>query len=180
MLNRGVALTGIGVDFHTVVVRVSQQLFPLVADSLSPAAEQTITMEVSKTGYSPNQFTLHKGIPVKWIINAKELTECNKVIVVPQYGLEIKLQPGVQVITFTPAESGEVVVPWSCWMGMIHGTFIVGENPQRIKQTLPLDQTTPMPPSDQSVKENTQQRLIRELNNKWQEFLTLFDGVAHK
>jgi uncharacterized protein len=90
-----VALTGTGVDFHTLVVRVSQQLFPLVAQSPAFATEQTIHMDVSKTGYSPNQFTLHKGIPAKWIFNAKELTECNKVIVVPQYGLEIKLKRGV-------------------------------------------------------------------------------------
>lgn len=180
MLNRGVALTGIGVDFHTLMVRVSQQLFPLVEQLPSVPAEQTITMEVSKTGYSPNQFTLHKGVPVKWIINAKELTECNKVIVVPQYGLEIKLQPGVQVITFTPADSGEVVVPWSCWMGMIHGTFIVGENPQRLNESQPLEQTMPKQPPDQPIKENTQQHLIRELKNKWQEFLTFFQGVAHK
>ena len=180
MLNRGVALTGVGFDFHTLVVRVSQQLFSLADQSPSVATEQTITMEVTKTGYSPNQFTLHKGIPVKWIINAKELTECNKVIVVPQYGLEIKLQPGVQIIEFTPTETGEVVVPWSCWMGMIHGTFIVGENPQRLKQRQPLEQTMPKQPQDQLVKENTQQRLIRELNDNWRKFLTFFQDVAHK
>jgi len=139
MLNRGVALTTVGVDFHTLVVRVSQQLFPLVEQSPSMATIQTITMEVSVTGYSPNQFTLHKGIPVKWGINAKELTECNKIIVVPQYGLEIKLQPGVQVIEFTPNESGEVLVLWSCWMGMIHGTFLIPENPQLSKENQPHD-----------------------------------------
>jgi plastocyanin domain-containing protein len=51
------------------------------------------------------------------------LTPYNNAIVVPQYGLEIKLQQGEQTIEFTPPESG--VVPWSCWMGMIPGAFIV-------------------------------------------------------
>ena len=169
MLNRGVALTGAGVDFHTLIVRVSQQLFPLTAQPPSFATEQTINMDVSKTGYSPNQFSLHKGIPVKWIINAKELTECNRVIVVPQYGLEIKLKQGVQVIEFTPAETGEVVVPWSCWMGMIHGTFIVAENSQQTKDNPPLNL-----PADKAVEESEQQRLIRELKEKWQQMLAFF------
>ena len=178
MLNRGVALTGTGVDFHTLIVRVSQQLFPLAAQPPSFATEQTINMEVSKTGYSPNQFTLHKGIPVKWIINARELTECNRVIVVPQYGLEIKLKPGVQVIEFTPAETGEVVVPWSCWMGMIHGTFIVAENSQQTKDNPPLNLPAAKP--DKPVEESEQQRLLRELKEKWQQMLAFFQGITHK
>jgi len=123
MLNRGLAVTGTGVDFNTLVARVSQQLSPTVAQTPSCDTEQTITMDVLKKGYSPSQFTLRKGVPVKWVIDGKELNECNKAIVVPQYGLEIKLQPGRQVIEFTPPELG--VVPWSCWMGMIPGTFIV-------------------------------------------------------
>jgi hypothetical protein len=175
MLNRGVALTGAGVDFHTLIVRVSQQLFPLTAQPPSFATEQILNMDVSKTGYSPNQFSLHKGIPVKWIINAKELTECNRVIVVPQYGLEIKLKQGVQVIEFTPAETGEVVVPWSCWMGMIHGTFIVAENSQQTKDNPPLNL-----PADKPVEESEQQRLIRELKEKWQQMLAFFQAIAHK
>ncbi|NOU13538.1 MAG: sulfite exporter TauE/SafE family protein [Methylococcaceae bacterium] len=175
MINRGVALTGIGVDFHTLVVRVSQQLFPLVEQPFSIGKEQTITMDVTKTGYSPNQFTLHKGVPVKWIINAKELTDCNKVIVVPQYGLEIKLQPGVQVIEFTPAESGEVVVPWSCWMGMIHGTFIIPKNPptQSINQT----SAAPAVDSNKATEENYQQHLLHELNDQWQRAKSFFSGI---
>lgn len=85
--------------------------------------EQTISMDVLKKSFSPNKFTLRKGVPVKWVINVKESNECNEAIVIPQYGLEIKLQLGEQIIEFTPTESG--VVPWSCWMGMIPGTFIV-------------------------------------------------------
>jgi len=175
MLNRGVALTGSGDDFHTLVVRVSQQLFPMAPQPPSFATEQTINMDVSKAGYSPNQFALHKGIPVKWIINAKELTECNRDIVVPQYGLEIKLKPGVQVIEFTPAETGEVVVPWSCWMGMIHGTFIVAENSQQSKGNPSLNLPAVKP--DKPVEESEQQRLLRELKEMWQQILAFFRAL---
>ena len=87
---------------------------------------QTIEMTVDRHGWTPNSFTLKKGIPVKWEINAKELTYCNDRIVVPDYDLEIELQKGEQIIEFTPKENGEIA--WSCWMNMIPGTFIVSED----------------------------------------------------
>ena len=157
MLNRGLAVTGTGVDFNTLVARVSQQLSPTVSESPICETEQTIHMDVLGTGFKPNKFTLRKGIPVKWAINAKELNECNKAIVVPQYGLEIKLQPGLQVIEFTPAETG--VVPWSCWMGMIPGTFIVVENAPE-PNIKPETQEIP-------ATETDRQRLVRELKQLW-------------
>ena len=159
MLNRGLAVTGTGVDFNTLVARVSQQLSPTVAESPSCETEQIIHMDVLSAGFKPNKFTLRKGIPVKWAINAKELNECNKAIVVPQYELNIKLQPGLQVIEFTPPEIG--VVPWSCWMGMIPGTFIVVENEPAPEQSqMPKNQETLAPETDR-------QRLIREIMQLW-------------
>lgn len=127
MLNRGLAVTGTGADINTLVARISQKLAPTSAEPLSCDIIQTIHMDVLKAGFSPNKFTLRKGVPVKWVINGKELNECNKTIVVPQYKLKIELHPGEQTVDFTPIESG--VVPWSCWMGMIPGTFIVVEDP---------------------------------------------------
>jgi len=126
MLNRGLAVTGTGADFNTLVARASQYLSPVAAEGPSCDPLQTINMDVLRSGYSPDRFTLRKGVPVKWVINAKELTECNKGIIVPQYDLKIILQPGVQTVEFTPRETG--VVPWSCWMGMIPGSFIVVDN----------------------------------------------------
>ena len=163
MLNRGLMVTGTGTDFNTLVASVSQKLSPSIAESPSSDIEQTIHMEVVIGKFSPNQFTLRKGVPVKWVIKGKELNECNKVIVVPQYGLEIKLQPGIQVIEFTPPETG--VVPWSCWMGMIPGTFIVVENkpePEKNKtlERQPMGQELP-------ATETDRQRLIRELKQFW-------------
>ncbi|MGD7034468.1 sulfite exporter TauE/SafE family protein [Methylotuvimicrobium buryatense] len=123
MLNRGLAVTGTGMDFNTMLARASLHFSPVVAETQEFPTEQIIHMDVLRSGFSPNQFTLRKGIPVKWVIDGKELTACNNAIVVPQYGLEVKLQQGEQTVEFTPPESG--VVPWSCWMGMIPGTFIV-------------------------------------------------------
>jgi hypothetical protein len=127
MANRGLAVTGSGVDFNTLVARVSQRFAPTAAETPYCETEQTIRMEVLKSGFSPNKFTIRQNVPVKWVIDGKELNECNKAIVVPQYNLTINLHSGSQTIEFTPKEAG--VVPWSCWMGMIPGTFIVIEDP---------------------------------------------------
>jgi plastocyanin len=167
MLNRGLAVTGTGIDFNTMVARVAQKWSPVAGGSESSATEQTISMEVLKTGFSPNRFTLRQGVPVKWIIEGKELNECNREIVIPQYDLKIKIEPGNQTIEFTPKETG--VVPWSCWMGMMPGTFIIVEN------KLPPDgMKTVKPASLEEIpaKETDRQRLIREFKEMWRRLIS--------
>ena len=83
-------------------------------------------MEVKKYGWEPDKFVLEKDVPVKWIIDGKEITGCNNAIQVPKYNLEFDIKQGKQTIEFTPTESG--TVSWSCWMGMIPGTFIVKDD----------------------------------------------------
>jgi len=166
MLNRGLAVTGTGIDFNTLVARVAQKLAPVASETQVSATEQTITMDVLNTGFSPNRFTLRKGIPVKWVINGEELNECNKEIIVPAYDLKIKLKPGKQVIEFTPPEAG--VVPWSCWMGMIPGTFIVVDATPAPKPhaTVGAEPTAPEAPE--------YQRLITEFKRLWSRLLMYF------
>lgn len=86
---------------------------------------QEINMDVTYAGYSPNSFVLKKGVPVKWIINGKELTGCNSRILVKSYGLTIDLKQGINIIQFIPDQAG--TIQWSCGMGMLRGSFIVTE-----------------------------------------------------
>ncbi len=122
MINRGLILTGSGADLASIVARIQRAEAP--APQSAPAV-QTIEMEANGLGYRPSRFTLIKGVPVKWVINATEVTSCNHRIAVPALGLEFDLEPGLQTIEFTPTKSG--VIPWSCWMGMIRGEFDVVE-----------------------------------------------------
>jgi len=168
MLNRGLAISGTGVDVNTLVARVSQQLAPSSAESPSCDVIQTIHMDVLKASFSPNEFTLRKGVPVKWAINGKELNECNKTIVVPQYKLKIELHPGEQTINFTPSESG--VVPWSCWMGMIPGTFIVIEDPPATSNSKTANQQGAVP--ENKEPETIQDRWIGKFKSYWQKLVT--------
>ncbi len=125
MLNRGLAMTGTGYDIHTLLQRGqgAGERIEAKQGRSSRAPVQEIHMEVKAGGYEPNRFVLKKGVPVRWIIEGKELTGCNRVILVPRLNLEIELKPGNQVIEFTPEETGQI--SWSCWMGMLHGEFIV-------------------------------------------------------
>ncbi|HET6375973.1 MAG TPA: LysM peptidoglycan-binding domain-containing protein, partial [Methylocella sp.] len=75
----------------------------------------------------PDHFTLRLGVPVRWVINGMEITECNRRIAVPKLGLEFDVKEGEQIIEFTPREAG--VIPWSCWMGMLQGRFDVVDAP---------------------------------------------------
>jgi uncharacterized protein len=173
MLNRGLAVTGTGIDFNTLAARLSQKLSPVIPETPSSDIEQTIRMDVLKSSFSPNRFTLRKGVPVKWVINGKELNECNKIIVIPQYKMRIELKEGAQIIEFTPPVSG--VVPWSCWMGMIPGTFIVVDNaPPPAQNEAPAVQSSGQKPS---AFEAYRQRFIQGIRKLWQRLVSLYQEV---
>lgn len=129
MINRGLALTGGGYDLNSIMLNFKEQAVPGSAiqnsDLVLKNGYQEIRMEVNRYSWSPNKFILQKGIPVKWIIDGKELNGCNSAIQVPELGLKFKINPGVQTIEFTPTKTG--TISWSCWMGMIQGVFIVKE-----------------------------------------------------
>ena len=48
------------------------------------------------------------------------------------------MKKGLQTIEFTPIEEG--TIPWSCWMGMLRGTFIVKNNVDSAAVKQALDQ----------------------------------------
>ena len=102
-------------------------------------------------------------MPVKWVINGKELNECNRGVIVPKYGIKVMLQPGEQIVQFTPQETG--VIPWSCWMGMIPGSFIVVE-------TSPITQAAGEPPTPCVAG-----RLLARLGNSWQRLAQKSKGL---
>jgi len=124
MLNQGLVLTGSGFDFNSLLAtRPASTNANATTKSTISDGYQTIKMDVTASGWKPAKFILQEGLPVKWVIDGKEITECNRAIQVPKLGLNFYINPGEQTIEFTPTEEG--VIPWSCWMGMIDGSFIV-------------------------------------------------------
>lgn len=144
MMNRGMILTGSGYDLGSIIRSVERATAPKSEAPKSDApssgaptaprgaeaqksrpAYQTIEMDVIATGFSPNRFLLLKGVPVRWVIHGKKIDACNNRIVVPALKLEFDVKPGRQVVEFTPSDAG--AIPWSCWMGMLHGEFEVAD-----------------------------------------------------
>jgi sulfite exporter TauE/SafE/copper chaperone CopZ len=127
MINNGLALTGAGFDIGTTTGNDPQTTIESAPSTTEPVnantGSQEIRMEVNRYGFVPSTFELNKGVPIKWIINGKELTGCNNAIIVPSLGMEFKIKKGEQIIEFTPTEAG--TIRWSCWMGMIQGSFNV-------------------------------------------------------
>ncbi len=127
MVNRGLALTGSGFDVNTLVASVSASSASSTGNVIKmEGGYQVIEMTVDRYGWEPDKFVLKKGVPVKWVIDGREINGCNNAIQVPKYGLNFDIKQGLQTIEFTPENEG--VISWSCWMGMIPGTFIVKED----------------------------------------------------
>jgi len=87
---------------------------------------QEVRMNQLANGYSPNKFTIKKGIPVRWIINSKDSNTCASSILASKIGVRKTLTPGENIIDFLPEEAG--TIRFTCSMGMYSGSFeVVGD-----------------------------------------------------
>ena len=86
---------------------------------------QVVRMTQGSFGYSPNKFTIKKGVPVKWLINSTNANSCASSIVSSTLGIRKFLQAGENEIDFTPSDVGQI--RFSCSMGMYSGVFNVVE-----------------------------------------------------
>jgi len=128
MLNRG--LTNFGYGFKSFVPdKQKSQTEYLINGNVNEY--QNVHMELSNRGYEPNVLYVKAEIPVRWIIDVKQMSGCMDAIIMPDYGIEKDLEYGENIIEFTPREIGEI--KFSCWMQMVWGKFVVtkeGEKPE--------------------------------------------------
>lgn len=83
---------------------------------------QVVKMDVDWS-FKPNQFKIKKRIPVRWEINGVNISGCANEIIIPDLRISKQIQPGLNIVEFTPEKEGKL--RFSCWMGMIGGEFIV-------------------------------------------------------
>lgn len=124
-------LLGIKISLPAPTPEPTQNSFDSAQDK-QPANDPNVTMEngvqvVRMTelsgGYKPNSFTIKKGIPVKWIINATNVYSCASSLVSRDLKISTTLQSGENVFNFTPSKTG--YIDFSCSMGMYRGEFNV-------------------------------------------------------
>lgn len=90
-----------------------------------PATGQRIEMHVKYSGFEPAVLHVKKGVPVTFAVFGDEVTGCTSRIIIPSLNISQDIKAGENDITFTPTASGNI--PYSCWMGMVHGTIVVDD-----------------------------------------------------
>lgn len=85
---------------------------------------QTVTINVSNSGYSPKNITLKKGVPAKIKLVTNNVQSCSRAFTIPSLNIEkILPQTGESTIEFTPNKEG--LLAFACSMGMYTGNFNV-------------------------------------------------------
>ena len=142
MFSSGMALSGFAMP------SISNALTNSGASAETAAAEivngkQIVTTTLSSGRYKP--IAVQAGIPVEWNIKAEpgSINGCNNRIIIPEYNIEEPLEPGDNIIKFTPDESG--TVSYSCWMGMIRSEISVYDDINDQSQVLPEADSSQLP-----------------------------------
>ncbi|MFA6504500.1 MAG: sulfite exporter TauE/SafE family protein [Treponemataceae bacterium] len=90
----------------------------------APVSVQRVEMRVGAYSFEPSEIRVKAGVPVEWVIIGENPSGCTNRIVVPGTDLSVPVKKGAsQTVKFTIAEKG--VIPFSCWMGMVHGKIII-------------------------------------------------------
>ncbi|MFH1947079.1 MAG: sulfite exporter TauE/SafE family protein [Candidatus Magasanikbacteria bacterium] len=116
-MQSGLAMLGLNSDFLPSSKNETELQFS------DDGGEQVVKMNIGYYGFEPQVINLKKGVPVKWIIDGDGATGCTNKIIVPSLNISKKINSGDNIVEFTPEESG--TIPFSCWMGMVRGKFIV-------------------------------------------------------
>lgn len=144
MGNRGLSILGFNLNPVTVLALSNNSdagNSQNVAKAVLQDGVQIINMTADNKGFTPNAFYVQKGIPVKWIIDGKELNTCNNSIIIPSLQREVKINKGENVVEFMPEEKD---MNFSCWMGMINGVIKVVDELDSVDLSVP-DPTLPPP-----------------------------------
>lgn len=118
-LQSGLALRGV----KTNVLSSDKKEQSGSGNSINNQNVQVVEMRVTGSGFSPNVLKIKRGVPVRWVIKGENVTSCTNKIIVPSLNISKNISYGDNVVEFTPTKAGEI--PFSCWMGMVRGKFIV-------------------------------------------------------
>ncbi|MFH1522606.1 MAG: sulfite exporter TauE/SafE family protein [Patescibacteria group bacterium] len=123
MINRGLSNFGYGIRGFIPSGAASQTEYLVTGDA---EEFQIVNMDLTYRGYSPNVLFIKKDIPVRWIINVKQMSGCTNSILIESLGIKKDLEYGENIIEFTPPKNaGEI--KFSCWMRMVWGKFVVSK-----------------------------------------------------
>jgi sulfite exporter TauE/SafE/copper chaperone CopZ len=88
---------------------------------------QVVRMTQSRDGYTPADTVVHAGMPIEWSIESESTWDCSAFLRVPDLGVSVDLQDGLNTVALPALDAG--VVPFTCVMGMYSGNLIAIEAP---------------------------------------------------
>lgn len=123
MMQRGFSLGGLPVMALSNADKPVESVQPAGALPSMENGVQVITGEVGRGTYP--EITVQKGVPVRFNLHAdtKNLNGCNRSILIPEFAIQKQLEPGDNIIEFTPEKTG--TYGYTCWMGMISSKITV-------------------------------------------------------
>lgn len=131
MLDRGLTLAGSPVTLKTIQAPVATALGIQTGSTGSGVAAQRdgvqeVTIAIERTRYVPDTVSVRAGVPVRLTVDRREDGVCSDELVIPSAGVRRRLPPfSKTVVEFTPSAPGRL--PFTCGMGMMSGTFLVGD-----------------------------------------------------
>jgi len=117
------SLSVYGINLLPTVSSINEETTKIENNVKLEKENQIARMTVDSSGYYPNSFTVKKNMPVKWIIDGKNVFGCQGYFVVPALNISQNLKKGENIFEFTPKEVG--TINFSCGMGMYRGIFTV-------------------------------------------------------
>ena len=121
MLSRG--LLALGVD----LTRIMPQKYEGYTAAVLGDGVQTVELELDYDSFG--DMIVQKGVPVRVVLHADvgKITGCNNETVSSDFGFDVKISPGDNIIEFTPSEEGDYT--FTCWMNMIRNRIKVIDDP---------------------------------------------------
>ena len=135
MLNRGLTNFGYGFQGFAPSDSTSQKEFVVTGNV---EEQQVINMDLSYRGYSPNVLYIKKDVPVRWVINVKQMSGCTDSIMIESLGIKKDLRLGENIIEFVPP-NGVKEIKFSCWMKMVWGKFVVIDDVSQNQKQLEVE-----------------------------------------
>ncbi|AOT69189.1 urease accessory protein UreH domain-containing protein [Geosporobacter ferrireducens] len=129
MLNRGLSLSGVALDFGLSKTVQNETKKVVVEDG-----RQVVNLIVNNRGYIPDVQVVQVGIPVKIKLDVQSINGCNNPIIIPEYGIEADLSSANPVMEFTPMKEGPIRI--TCWMGMITTRLTAVKNLDNIDNSI--------------------------------------------
>ncbi len=101
-------------------------LFSSASTSSSASQGGTAIIEMRVTGrtFSPSTLHAEAGQEITWNIVGERVSPCANRIIIPSLNISLPIKNGLNSLTFKmPDKPGPL--PFSCWMGMENGQFLV-------------------------------------------------------